>query len=176
LRWRSHRLGRAPYRRRLQAIAAGPRHRRCASDTGRRRCDALRSPWRGSHAGWRSWRRLKVRTFGDEQRGASLAECYPQVGHQRIAQFGDQLALPPRVRAVADPHPGHRRYTFPGARAPAALAARPATLRPPRAAGVALARAWHATPSAGFSAQHLGKYTVSSTTRTASTRPGCSTT
>lgn len=110
-------------------------------------CDqALGPSWRSRRASWRSWRRPEFRALRDEQRGASRAQLYPQVGHLRIAQLADQLARPSCVPAFADPHLGHRGRTFPG-RAPAALTARSATLRVLSAAGMSLARACHATPS-----------------------------
>jgi hypothetical protein len=95
---------------------------------------AVHAPWREHHAAVHR---------------CSRAEPYPQVGHLRIAQLGDQLTRPSRVPAFTDPHPGHRRRTFPGeCWAPAALTARSVTLRVLSAAGMSLTRPCHATPSA----------------------------
>jgi hypothetical protein len=82
-------------------------------------CDhGLGPSWRRRRASWRTWRRLEFRALRDEQRGPSRAELYPQVGHLRIAQLGDQLARPSCVPAFADPHFGHRRRSFPGGAGP----------------------------------------------------------
>jgi hypothetical protein len=71
-----------------------------AATLGLPTCDGPRVGVVRSRASWRRWRQLTFRALHDEQRGASRAEGYPHVGHLRIAQLADQLALPSCVRAV----------------------------------------------------------------------------